>query len=215
MAGREAWWRPEGRSPFALDPSRPARPQVIAILAHLFVILGGPLLALVTINHYPFLIADRTLYFGGLSSIVLSFVASFALIRRDDIPPATPLVARLLFRAGWGLGMAGLLLGLGGIANGYDTPLTAREAPVVAKHLTRHRDPARRTYYVAMRPWPDSRAVVELGAPRDVYDRLDVPVTDIDTPQPVLESMRDTGRVRLSLGEGRLGLEWLRQVSLP
>ncbi len=215
MAGRQAWWIPEVRNPFVFDPSRPARPQIIATLGHLFVILGGPLLALVTINHYPFLIADRSLYVGGLSSIVLSFFASFALIRRDDIPPATPVVRRLLFRAGWGLGMTGLLLGLGGIANGYDTPLIAREAPVVAKHPTRHRDPARRTYYVAMRPWPGSLAVVELGASRDVYDRLDVPVTEVGTPQPVLESMRDTGRVRLTLGEGRLGLEWLRQISLP
>ena len=85
---------------------------------------------------------------------------------------------------------------------------------VVAKHTTRHSDPARRTYYVAMRAWPPSRTVVELGAPRDVYDRLSVPLVAIDTPQADLDAMPDAGHVRLVLGEGRLGLEWLKSIEL-
>jgi len=64
--------------------------------------------------------------------------------------------------------MTGLMLGLAGIANGYGTRLTTRDAAVVSKHSTSHRDPANRTYYVAIRAWPASRTVVELGAPREV-----------------------------------------------
>jgi hypothetical protein len=75
-----------------------------------------------------------------------------------------PQSAKLAFRAGFGLCMTGLL-GIFGIANGYDTPLVSREVPVVAKHQTLERDPSRRTNYVAVGAWPNSREVVELGAP--------------------------------------------------
>jgi len=34
---------------------------------------------------------------------------------------------------------------------------------------------------------------VELGAPREVYDRLVVPLIAIDTPQQELEAMPDSG----------------------
>ena len=66
-----------------------------------------------------------------------------------------------------------------------------------------------------MRAWPPSRTIVELGAPREVYDRLRVPITAIGTPQEELETMEDSGYVRLIIGEGRLGLEWLKQIELP
>jgi hypothetical protein len=120
-----------------------------------------------------------------------------------------------MFRAGWALGVTFLLLGILGIANGYGTRLVVRDAPVVAKRQTLHRDPGQRTYYVATRPWPGSRKVVELDAGRATYDRLAVPVTDMNTPRQELDAMPDAGRVRLTLGEGRLGLEWLRGVGLP
>jgi hypothetical protein len=97
----------------------------------------------------------------------------------ESFPRGMPQFLKLQFRAGFGLCMTGLLLGLFGIANGYDTPLISRDVAVVAKHTTRHSDPARRTYYVAMRAWPPSRTVVELGAPREVYDRLSVPLVAI------------------------------------
>jgi len=108
--------------------------------------------------------------------------------------------------------MTGLMLGLFGIANGYDTPLISRDVAVVAKHTTRHSDPANRTYYVAMRAWPPSRTIVELGAPREVYDRLSIPLTAIGTPQADLDAMPDSGFVRLIVGEGRLGLEWFKAI---
>jgi hypothetical protein len=211
----QVWWRPGGRSPFALDPAKPFWPQIISILWQSLIIFGGPAIGLVTINYYPFLIQDRTLYIGGLASVVFWFVASFVLYGRDDFPRGMPQFLILQFRAGYGLAMSFLLLGIAGIANGYDTPLIARDVAVVAKHPTRHSDPARRTYYVAMRAWPYSRTVVELGAPRDVYDRLRVPLTAIDTPQEELDAMADSGSVRLIVGQGRLGVEWLKGIELP
>ncbi len=178
------------------------------------IIFGGPLLGLVTVNHYPFLIEDRTLYVAGLSSIAFWFCASFVVPQLNDFPRGMPQSAKLAFRAGFGLCMTGLLLGLLGIANGYATPLVSREVPVVAKHQTLQRDPSRRTNYVAVRAWPGSRDVVELGAPQDIYSRLDVPLTGIHTPQTVLEAMPDTGRVNLIIGKGRLGWDWLKGIEL-
>ena len=177
MADRQRiWWRPEGRSPFSLDPSKPRGPQIVSIVWQSVNIFGGPLLFLIAAKYYPFLIQDRTLYIGGLASIIILFLASFALFHDNSFPHGMPGGAKLLFRAGWGLCTAGLLLGLGLLANGYGTPLISREAAVVSKRPTLHRDPSRRTYYLAIRAWPGSRTVVELSAPRDVYDRLDVPL---------------------------------------
>lgn len=211
----QVWWRPGGRSPFALDPAKPRLPQIVSAIGQSLIIFGGPLIGLLAINHYPFLIMDRTIYIGGLASIVFWFLASFAIYGDKDFPRGMPQFLRLQFRAGYGLCMTFLLLGVFGIANGYGVPTISRDVAVVAKHTTRHSDPARRTYYVAMRAWPPSRTVVELGAPRDVYDRLRVPRTAIDTPQDELDAMADSGSVRLLVGQGRLGLEWLKGIELP
>lgn len=129
-------------------------------------------------------------------------------------PRGMPQLLKLQFRAGYGLCMTGLLLGVAGIANGYHTPLISRDVAVVSKHTTRHRDPADRTYYVAIRAWPASHSVVELGASREVYDGLHVPLTAIGTSQDDLEAMPNSGYVRLIVGEGRLGLEWLKNIEL-
>jgi hypothetical protein len=57
--------------------------------------------------------------------------------------------------------------------------------------------------------------VAELGSPRTVYDQLDVPLAALDTPQQVLDAMPDAGYVKLTVGKGRFGLEWLKQIDLP
>jgi hypothetical protein len=208
------WWRPGGRSPFALDPTKPRLPQIASAIGQALIIFGGPIIGLVAINHYPFLIEDRTIYIGGLVSIVFWFLASFAMFGRDSFPRGMPGNLKPPFRAGFALAMTFLVLGIFGIANGYDTPVIDRDVAVVAKHATRHSDPSRRTYYVALRAWPPLRTVVELGAPRDVYDRLAVPRTEIGTPLHELEAMPDRGSARLIVGEGRLGLEWLKGIEL-
>jgi len=197
------------------DPNKPMGPQVASAAGQLGFIFGGPLVALVTINNYPFLIQDRTLYVGGLSSIALFSLATFALFGAESLPKWLSTANALMFRAGLGLAMTGWLLGIGGIANGAGTPLFSREVPVVGKRQTLQHDPSRRAYYLAVRAWPRSSAVVELDAPRTVYDRIDVPVTDMHTPQSDLEAMPDVGKVRLVLGKGRLGLDWLKQIERP
>ncbi|HMF22290.1 MAG TPA: hypothetical protein VKG24_09205 [Pseudolabrys sp.] len=212
---QEVWWRPGGRSPFALDPSKPRWPQFVSTIGQCSIIFGGPALGLVTINYYPFLIQGRTIYIGGFTSVIFWFFASFAIFGDKSFPRGMPQWLKLKFRAAYGLCMTGLLLGIVGIANAYNTPLISRDVAVVAKHTTRHSDPARRTYYVALRPWPSSQTVVELCASRDVYDRLKVPLTAIDTPQRELDGMPDSDLVRLTVGKGRLKLEWLKQISLP
>jgi hypothetical protein len=57
-----------------------------------------------------------------------------------------------------------------------------------------------------MRAWPPSSTVLELGAPREVYDGLAVPRSAIDTPLDELEAMPDRGFVRLIVGQGRFGV---------
>jgi hypothetical protein len=211
----QVWWRPGGRSPFALDPTRPRLPQIGSAIGQSLIIFGGPAIGLVAIKHYPFLIADRAIYVGGLAGIAFWFVASFVLFGNKSFPRGMPAFLKLQFRAGFGLCMTFLIVGIVGIANGYGTPLISRDVAVVAKHPTRQSDPDQRTYYVAMRAWPSSRAVVELHAPRKVYDRLRVPITAIDTPEAELEAMPDRAFVRLIVGQGRLGLEWLKGIELP
>jgi hypothetical protein len=56
---------------------------------------------------------------------------------------------------------------------------------------------------------------VELGAPKEVYDQLNVPLTTVHTPQTVLNEMPDAGSVRLTVGKGRLGWEWVKGIALP
>jgi hypothetical protein len=211
---QDVWWRPQGRNPFALDPTKPRLPQIASAVGQASIIFGGPAIGLVAIGHYPFLILDRTIYIGGAAGIVFWFLASFAIYGDKDFPRGMPQILKLQFRAGYGLCMTFLLVGLFAIANGYGTPTISRDVAVVAKHTTRQRDPGNRTYYVAMRAWPPSPTVVELGAPRAVYDRLAVPRTEIDTPRQQLEAMPDAGSVRLIVGQGRFGLEWLEGIAL-
>ena len=211
----DVWWRPEGRSPFALDPTKPRAPQIASAILQCGIIFGGPALGLFAIAHYPPLVEDRIIYFDGIASISAWFSFSFFFFADRSFPKGMPMGMKLSFRAGFGLCMTFLLLGIGSIANGYATPITERAAAVVAKHETLQRDPSHRTCYVALRAWPGSKTVVELDASRDVYDRLKVPVTAIDTPEEVLERMTDAGEVELSVGQGRFGLEWLKGISLP
>ena len=216
MAEIQASWSrlPQG-NPLGLDPTKPRGPQLLSMAAQLGLIFGGPALGLVAMENFPVLVLDRTIYLGGLASIAFWFVASFALFGAKYFPAGTPPIARLLFRAAIGLCTTGLILGVAGITNGYGTPLAAREAAVVAKHPTLQSDPARRTYYAAIRAWPGSPDVVELPVPHAIYDALAVPRIAIHTPERALAAMPDAGHVRLVLGQGRLGLAWVKRIELP
>src|SRR5689334_11906731 len=129
----QVWWRPEGRSPFSLDPAKPRLPQIISAVVQSAVIFGGPALGLVAIAHYPVLVEDRIIYFDGIASISLCFSASFLFFSDDSFPRGMPMGLKLVFRAGFGLCVTFLLLGIGGIANGYGMLIIERSAAVVAK----------------------------------------------------------------------------------
>ena len=206
-------WRQ--RSPLALNEfsrAKPLAPQIAAAAFQVLIILGGPLIGLVAISSYPFLITDHSLIISALISLAFWFLASFGIFGDEAFPRSVPRGMRLAFRGAFSACQTYLLLGLIGIANGYDTPLIKRDVAVVARHPTRERDPAKRKYYVEVRAWPPSRSIVGVGVSREVYDQLRVPVTRIHTPQEELEAMANAGIVRLIIGQGRLGLEWLKAV---
>jgi len=207
---RETW----GQDPFALDPAKPAWRQRAVAAGQLGYLFGGPLLGLATIGDFPPLVSDQAIYITGLASVALLFAASFVVIRNAALPRGLPLGANLMFRAGWALCTTFLLLGVGGIVNGYGAPLATRDAPAVAKRETLQRDPARRTCYVAVRAWPGQRRTVDLSTSHAVCEGLDVPIEAIDTPEAVEAAMPDAAVVRLTVGEGRLGLPWLKSVDL-
>jgi hypothetical protein len=100
---QEVWWRAGGHSPFALDPTKPFWPQVASGIGQGLVIFGGPVVGIVAINYYPFLIQDHTIYIGGISGVVFWFLASFAIFSKNDFPRGIPGLSKLEFRAGFGL----------------------------------------------------------------------------------------------------------------
>ena len=202
----------ELRRGFGLDPTKPKAVRVVSIILQCVVLIGGPLLGMATINYYPFLIPVQTLCIGGIGSAFLSFLLSFMTFRRSSDLFAFPLVMRFAFRFGWSICLTFLVWGLIGVANGFGTPLESIRVPVVAKRETLQRDPARRTYYLALRPWRNSHNVAELPGPRATYDQLRVPVDEVGTPQKVLDEMPDTGQVDLIVGRGRFGLGWLKSI---
>lgn len=184
----------------------------MSVLRWMVPMLVGPPLAFVVAAAYPFLIRDRTLYLFAGGSMCFFFLFSFVAFHHDPSLPKFPLLFRIIARFGWALVSTAFVWGFIGIVNGLGTPLESREVPAVAKHPTLQRDPTRRTYYIAVRPWRGSGTVVELPGPRATYDQLPVPVDAIDTPQTVLDNMPDTGQVVLVVGRGRLGLEWLKSI---
>lgn len=194
---------------FGIDPSQPLALQIAKVLAP-FGFLGGAAVALLALRHYPFLVRDRTIYVGGLTSILACGLVSVALV---STPAEMPVWMRLHVRVGLGLLGAIWLVGTSAFINGYDMQVTHRPVPVVGKRQSRQRDPARRSYYLAVRPWPAISSVVELDAPFSVWDQIDVPVVDYGAAQASLDSMADRETVSLAVGRGRLGLDWLSGIS--
>jgi hypothetical protein len=63
-----------------------------------------------------------------------------------------------------------------------------------------------------LRAWPDSSAVTEVDVPRSLYEQMDVPLVELDTPPQALAALPARARVRLMIGNGRLGVEWIKGV---
>jgi hypothetical protein len=194
-----------------LPRSQPLTPRIASAAAQTAFVLGGPAIALVMINHYPFLIRDRTIYIGGLTGVTVFTLAS--VVMTMSLPKGMPTHLRWMFRLSLGLAATGWLVGISGIVNGYRMPVMNRQVSVVGKRQTRQHDPSRRTYYLAVRAWPPSSTVVELESSVAVFERLDVPIVDVNAPESVLDAMPDRATVSLVVGQGRLGLEWLSGIS--
>jgi hypothetical protein len=161
---------------------------------------------------YPMLLTGRAFVIGGLGGVTLGFVASFFFIGDTWFPPGTPYFFKLQTRFGIGLCAFAWILGLLGIANSYATPLVIRDAPIVYKRTSTQADPNRRSHYVGARVWPSSRDVYEITVPRDLYDRLDVPETAPYVPQHNLDAPPTGELLRLAVGRGRFGIDWLSNV---
>ena len=191
-----------------------SRSQVVINIAGPLAVVCGPVLGAVAIMQYPLLITDRATNLWVLASVVLGLLVWLAVMWWGGLPCMMGRAVRFI-PCVYTFGVAFLSYGLFGIANGYATPLVLRDAPVVAKQQTSQVNPDQRTYYVVTRPWPGSRAVAQVTVERAMYEQLAVPVTTTRTRHETHEAMPDAGRVRLTLGEGRLGVYWVHGISLP
>lgn len=194
------------------DPTKPRGPQIAELAATMFGILGGPVFGLVGMLCYPILIPDRVLALCGLVSILAWAAASFLFVRASYFPSDMPFSAKLMMRFGIAVCATGWTIGLLDVANGYATPVTVRDAPVAYKRATRDSDPERRSYYFGARLWSSPRDIVEITVPRNLFNRLDVPNTDLEPSHRAFSAMPNRGYVKLMVGQGRFGIEWLHGV---
>ena len=162
-----------------------------AVLLPLF--FGGPLLLIFAINNYPPL--DFAPAWIALAFFIVLSVAMFWIWKSSSFPGWVGAWGAVAARAGWALSFTALLLGIVMTVNGYSTPLETRSAQIVRKESSRQRDPSRRQYRLYVLAWPGSNRVAQVDSSEAVYDRA-----------------RVGGRVVLTLGRGRLGLEWVRDV---
>ena len=169
------------------------RVKMVLLLVWMF---SGPLLGLVAIRRYPFL-DDRT-FNAWLIGTPFLFPFTYLITRIKSFPVGVPLPTRIAAAAGWALCLSFLVVGVIGIANGYGSPVETRDVQCVGKRMTRQRSESRRTYYLEVKAWPPSDRVVEIVAPREVWNWAAAGAA-----------------VRLRVGRGRLGLEWLSDVSIP
>ncbi len=198
---------------FHLNPNKPRWPQLAGIAAQMFGIFGGLMLALFAMLRYPMLLTGAGYAITDLGPIALGFVASLFFIHDGWFPPGTGAFFKLQARLGIGLCAGAWLYGVVGIANGYATPVVVRDAPIVYKRTSSQADPNQRSYYIGARVWPSSRKVYEVTVPRDLYARLDVPGAGWHVPQRDLDATPDRGVLRLTVGRGRFGIDWLNGIA--
>ena len=197
-----------------LDPSKPRGPQIAALAAQLFGLLGGPVFGLIGMLCYPILVPDRVLAIGGLAIIMLWFAAAaFLALHRQYFPTDMSIQTRIMLCFGVAVCATGWTIGCLDIGNGYAMPVISKEVPVAYKRASRDRDPHRRSYYVGARLWSSPRNIVEITVPRALFDRLDVPDTDLQTPRPDFSALPNHGHIRLLVGRGRFGIAWLHGVA--
>lgn len=156
---------------------------------------GGIVLSLFAMKKYP-LLDERSLWVM-CAFYVVAFAAAFWVVKNRVFPAGVPPLARVFARAGWALAFTFSIFGIVLIANGYATPLETRSAQLVRKEVSREHDPSHRQYRLYVLAWPGSDRVTQVDSSETVYDRAQVGRT-----------------VQLTLGQGRLGLEWVNGVSV-
>ncbi len=198
---------------FHFDPTKPRWIQIATIVAQMSAFFGGLILGLVSMIKYPMLLTGGGLALTWFGPIAAAFAASFLMIPKTWWPADMPAYARLQMRLGIGLCAAGWFIGLFGIANGYATPVAVRDFPMAYRRTSTPSDPKRMSYYVGTRVWASSRNVYEITVPPALWASLDVPVvTQWSIPRQQLDAMPDHGALRLAVGRGRFGIDWLHGV---
>ncbi len=196
-----------------VDPTKPRWIQILKIAVQIGAFVGSLVLCVVSMLLYPMLLTGLGYAIVYLGGPLLAFAITFLLIRGTWFPADMPQSARLQARLGIGMCTAFGCAGLFGIVNGYRTPVVVKDLPMVYRRTSTPSDPKHMNYYVGTRVWPSSREVYEVTVPRAFYDDLDVPViTQWRIPRQQLYAMPDRGLLRLSVGRGRLGIDWLHGV---
>ncbi len=198
------------------DPTKPRWIQILKIVAQMTAFFGGLLLSLVSMFLYPMLLTGPGYALVYLGGPLLAFGVTFFLIHGTWFPADMPQYARLQFRLGVGMCAAFTCAGLFGIVNGYRTPVVVEDFPMVYRRTSTPSDPQHMGYYVGTRVWPSSRDVYEVIVPRSLYMHLDdVPVVPTRITHRQIVAMPDQGNLRLRVGRGRLGVNWLSGVAGP
>lgn len=192
------------------DPSKPRGPQVAAMATQMFGIIGGPIFGLIGMLKYPLFLPDNALALGGLASLIVWFSVSLVVIRAWYFPKHTPFQTRLMIHLGVALCATGWTIGAFDLANGYAMPVVTEDVPIAYKRASGEADPS---YYVGARPWSSPRDIIEITVPHALFDRLDVPNTDLQTPRPDFGALPNRGHIRLMVGRGRFGIAWLHGVA--
>jgi hypothetical protein len=194
------------------DLQKPMLPQVATTALVLGLFFGGLGLGLVGLAYFPPLWLGATIYEVCAATFVACIALAFAVVPRRVFPAGIPLKGRVLARVGWALSATFFLLGLFMVVNGYGTPASSRTVDCVGKRMSRERNPDHRQYSLELRAWPGQASVAEVDVTRRIYEAVNVRTVDVDTPQATLDALPTQMRVRLKVGIGRLGVEWLENV---
>lgn len=198
------------------DPSKPRWIQVATCSAQVIGILGGLVLELVSMIKYPMLLASLGYATTYLGPVALGFAVVFFVAPKTWYPATMSTATRIQVQLGLGLCLSAWFVGAFGIANGYATPLAIEDAPMVYRRTSTPSDPKEMSFYVGARVWRSSRDVYEITVPRTLYETLSVPVvTQWHVPSRQLSAMASNGLLRLRVGKGRFGIDWLHSIVGP
>lgn len=198
---------------FSFDTSKPRWVQVVTCSAQILGLVGGLVVELVSMIKYPMLLTGWGYAVAYLAPIAVGSVVMLFMTPRSWYPANMSPPARLQFSLGIGLFVSAWFVGAFGIANGYATSLVTQDVPMVYRRTSTPSDPEQMSFYVGARVWPSSRDVYEITVPHKLYATLDAPViTQWHVPAQQLNAMPNHGLLRLSVGKGRFGVDWLHGV---